>query len=214
MSNLSSIGRLANLTEGQHGYATEVQATNLGLPELEIAELKREAVIEDVVPGVLRLRGGPRHRFPRFYAAWLLTDPGIPAWERPLVHSGAFSYGSATKLYGVGDFPGPDIDFTIPSSAHKGPDYIYFHVEELELHDLNHIEGLPVTTPARTIKDLAKSSRLDLLELGRIVASFIRNKWCTKKELGDKLAISSKETEYGEWLEVLLETAEASPESR
>ena len=214
MSNLSSVGRLADLTEGQHGYATTAQAMNLGLSGLEMAELKHEAVIEDVVPGVLRLRGGPRHRFPRFYAAWLLTDPNSPTWERPLARSGAFSYGSATKLYGVGDFPGPDIDFTLPYGGNKEPHYIHFHTEELELDDVNHIDGLPVTTPARTVIDLAKSGRLDLAELGRVVTNFIRNRWCTKKELENKLAVSGKEAEYSTWLEALLETAEGSPERR
>ena len=73
------------------------------------------------------------------------------------------SHSSAAVVWSVARHPGPDVHVTLTVGrrrsrlgliVHRGP--------ELEPHEIRQIQGLPVTSPARTLLDLAATGYLDL----------------------------------------------------
>ncbi|MFE7753299.1 hypothetical protein [Streptomyces sp. NPDC057428] len=61
---LRIIGRIAEVAEGQVGLVTEQQAAACKASPAVLHEFLEARVIETVVPGVVRLRGGTRPPFP------------------------------------------------------------------------------------------------------------------------------------------------------
>ncbi|MGW7356236.1 hypothetical protein ACWGI0_06065 [Streptomyces sp. NPDC054802] len=199
---LKILGRLSDLAEGQTGMVTDHQAAGVGADSTVMGELVASRVIEQVLPVVCRLRGGARHPFPRLYANWLLLQPELPAWERLFPTSGVVSHGAALRLYGVGSLPGPAAEFT--ASGDAGPLAIDHDVtlHEAVLADDEVIEraGLPVTTPGRTLADVAEGAAADLEQLGRIATNFLRLGVASELELAQGLerALASRgETRSG-----------------
>jgi hypothetical protein len=75
------------------------------------------------------------------------------------------SHGAALRLYRAGDEAGSQPEFTAPTPmAHASAQV---HVAGLAADDWQPLAGLPVTTPARTLVDVAE--RLDSDELARII---------------------------------------------
>ncbi|GAA5207570.1 hypothetical protein [Streptomyces thinghirensis] len=130
---LKIVGSIADVAEGQAGLVTERQAAACGASPAVLHELLEGRVIETVIPGVVRLRGGTRPSFPQLYAHWLLLAPDDPAWERPLPAAGVVSHGAAVRVYAVGNLPGPAAEFTVPPShtATSSQD-VLVHRAELE----------------------------------------------------------------------------------
>ncbi|MFJ8746280.1 hypothetical protein ACIRL2_43895 [Embleya sp. NPDC127516] len=117
--------------------------------------------------------------FPRLRAAWLLLDPARPGWERDLPAAGVVSYGSASRVHGLGDLPGPGPEFTLPpgtSVPEPAESRTTVHVAGLAPTEWQLVDGLPVTTPARTLRDLASVSTVDQDTLGRVASSIVRRK--------------------------------------
>jgi hypothetical protein len=185
---LKIIGSIADVAEGQAGLVTEQQAAACGAGPAVLQELLDGRVMETVVPGVVRLRGGVRPPFPHLYAHWLLLEPEQPAWERPLPAAGVVSHGAAVRVYAVGNLPGPTAEFTVPRNhtATSSQD-VLFHHAELRPEEYREVAGLPVTSPGRTLADIAAAGSTDLEGLGRIAMNFLRQRLATQAELAHAL---------------------------
>ncbi|MDQ1052000.1 hypothetical protein [Streptomyces sp. V4I2] len=184
---MKTLGLLSDLAEGQSGMITAAQADSVGADELYRKGLVVEHVIEQVLPDVWRLRGGARHPFPRLYAHWLLLHPEQPAWERPIPASGVASHGAALRVYGVGNLPGPEAEFIVPDTAGVEPTRlnVIVHQTQLAADEVTERTGLPVTTPGRTLADLAAGA--DFEHLGRIATTFLRQGAATEEDLAQGL---------------------------
>lgn len=185
---LKIVGSIADVAEGQAGLVTERQAAACGASPAVLHELLEGRVIETVIPGVVRLRGGTRPSFPQLYAHWLLLAPDDPAWERPLPAAGVVSHGAAVRVYAVGNLPGPAAEFTVPPShtATSSQD-VLVHRAELEPQDFREVAGLPVTSPGRTLADIAAAGSTDLEGLGRIATNLLQRQLATQAELAQAL---------------------------
>ena len=86
------------------------------------------------------------------------------------------SHGSALHLYGAADEAG-EPEATVPN----GPPSSGVGVSALDDFDWQPLHGLPVTTPARTLVDVA--DRLDVDELDRIICTLINAGHATKARL-------------------------------
>lgn len=185
---LRIIGRIAEVAEGQAGLVTEQQAAACKANPAVLHEFLEARVIETVIPGVVRLRGGTRPPFPQLYAHWLLLAPDEAAWERPLPAAGVVSHGAAVRVYAVGSLPGPAAEFTVPphhtaASSHN----VLIHRAELGPQDYRDVAGLPVTSPGRTLADIAAAGSTDLEGLGRIATNFLQRQLATRDELAQAL---------------------------
>lgn len=99
-------------------------------------------------------------------AAWLALDPTRTADERltedPI--TAAVSHRSAAKVLQLGDVDADHLEFTLPRRRQTRLADQRFHVGALASDDTELVDGLPVTTAARTIDDLAA----DLLDGGHL----------------------------------------------
>lgn len=166
MSVLSALRAISDLAEGQHGMFTTRQAGNLGVERRDLARLTAAGSLERIAHGVYRVAGAPRSRFDDIRAAWLQLAPGIPAGERGIA-DGVVSHTTAAILHGAELFAPFGMEFTIPPSSRRlRPlrDDIRIHRAEVAGFaewGRGEIEGILLTTPARTIADLA-AVRVDL----------------------------------------------------
>jgi hypothetical protein len=212
---LKIIGSIGDVAEGQAGMVTERQAAAVGGTAAVLQELLDSRVIEPVVPGVVRLRGGARPAFPRLYAQWLLLAPDRPAWDRELPTAGVVSHTAAIRVYGVGNLPGPAAEFTVPPEHIGAPNEgVRWHRAGLEPDEYREVSGLPVTTPGRTLADLAADGSTDLEGLGRIATNFLVRGLATRVELARALERAAQpNSELGngaEQLSALLESVDGA----
>lgn len=213
MRDLELLVRLVDLAEGQSGHITDAQADARGVTARRLAGLLDAGVLEPVIDGVVRLRGGGRHRHPRLLAAWLLLDPATPAWQRPAPAAGVVSHTSAVQLFAIGDRPGPGPEFTLPAPSPTGAHaHATVHVAALNDVDWQELHGLPVTRPGRTLVDLAVGGTLDVHELGRLADALIRERLASEEVLAAALDRHLRQTGWpGDgtaWLQALLEASD------
>lgn len=175
-----TLARLGDYADGQYGHVTTEQAAAVGA---DLAELVGAGFVEPVIDGVWRLRAGGHHNHPRLYAAWLRLDPAVPSAQRALPGAGVVSHGAALRLYRAGDEAGSQPEFTAPSPLAAA---VRIHVAQLQPQDWQVVDGLPVTSPARTLVDVA--GRLDTDEVARIFDTLIVAGYATAARLRDEVS--------------------------
>lgn len=160
----------AVLAAAQHGVVTRRQATAAGLTRYRLAVLLRDGLLDEPVPGVLRVRAA------------------VPTWHQRLSVSvlaagGAVaSHRSAARLHGLDGLRHHlAVEVSVPRSRrHRLPGVVSHHVTPLDPADMTVVDGIACTTLARTLADLgavvrppvvqqaltdARRRRLDLVEL-------------------------------------------------
>jgi len=197
---IDRVATLCDLAEGQWGCVTERQAKRAGVSGIEIGRLKEAGVIESVINGVMRIRAGRRHLFPRLYSQWLMLDPERPGWMRDAPGCGVVSHATALRVYEIGDRPGPGVEFTLPVAPARPEDLppgIVLHSGEVAADEWTARSDLFVTTPARTLRDFTYSGRFDLAELGRVAHAFLRTHLANETELARGLEVAAVTSPYG-----------------
>ncbi|HUR05483.1 MAG TPA: hypothetical protein VM347_23275, partial [Nonomuraea sp.] len=147
---------LSAVAARQGGMITEAQAGRLGIDKQALLRFAESALLVELDWAVYQFAWsstGPRYAYP--LAAWLAIMPESFRWERSKSpHEDAvLSHESACGLYGLGPVPSPLVNFTAPEEV-EGPRATKIHVAALKPDEVRVVEGIPVTTPARTIVDL------------------------------------------------------------
>lgn len=153
------LDRLSEVWSDQGGYLTASQAGRLGVDRKELAELAGTGDLRRVRRGVYAVRGS-RNPFEAEIAAWLSIDRSVLPWEwttsRP---QAVLSHRSAAALWHLGtvipalpaltvrNHPSRGRDLELHTAALPSPDWCW--------HSLEGGIRVPVTTPARTVVDLA-----------------------------------------------------------
>lgn len=205
---MNVIAQLGDVAEGQWGSVTRSQASALAIPTETIETLIDARVVEPVIEGVIRLRAGGRHPFPRLFAEWLLLQPARYAWQRTLPDSGVVSHRAALRVYNLGDWPGPTFEFTVPPDSSMPASELALHADTLRSDEWQLVSGLPVTTPSRTIADIARGGSADSLDLSRLVVRAQRRGLTSTKSLSDALAACAPSGDGRQLLESLLASHE------
>jgi predicted transcriptional regulator of viral defense system len=139
--------QLYQIAEGQAGYFTARQAREAGFSAERLTNSCKAGNIFRVASGVYRLARFPASPFEDLFVAWLRTGP-----------NSVISHESALAVYQLTDVLPGEIHVIIPRTASRRHGGIRLHTNRLEPGDITTREGLPITTPARTIADLAISS--------------------------------------------------------
>jgi hypothetical protein len=104
---------------------------------------------------VYRVRGSAPVSFPELRAAWLQLAPHLLADQR-YAHTelGVISHGSAARLHQLGDLLGDQYEFTTAARRRSRRADVRIWRATVPNTDLTIVDGLPATTPSRTILDL------------------------------------------------------------
>jgi Transcriptional regulator, AbiEi antitoxin/AbiEi antitoxin C-terminal domain len=175
---------LADVAAGQWGLITTAQAGGVGVSPQSVAKLARAGALERLAHGVYRLAGTPSGPFDELRAAWLALDPDRTSGERLLDDPPeVVSHRSAARLLGLGDVEADRHEFIVERRRQSRRPDVRFHRARLANHDWTLTDGLPVTTAARTIADLAVA-RID----GGHLASVVRDALVKQKADPGELA--------------------------
>lgn len=185
--------------------------------QLGLVELARPDV-RDGGPagGVLRVRAGARHDFPGLYATWVGLDP-LPAWQRSSTATAVVSHRSAGLVYRVltapvaaYEFTGPTAQAAVPSAPWPGAaspastgrprpapggDAVGSLSGEVVVRDallleceVVLVEGMWVTSPARTVADLHVDCGVGVEVLGRVCQNLLSAGWVAGRDLPGELS--------------------------
>lgn len=157
---------LAGIAAGQWGMFTTAQAGAVGVSRLEVARLVEAGLVRRVRQGVHVMPGVPSDAFEGVRAEWLATDPTRTAGER---RSGADSVvvsdETAAAIHGIGDLSAGGVHLTASRRLQTRQVGVSVHQRTLAAKEYQWIDGLPVTTPRRTLEDLASSGRWEHSQL-------------------------------------------------
>lgn len=169
--------RLFQVAESQQGYFTSADAKKLGYDyPHQYFHVKQGNWIR-VDHGIYRLRKFPAAGHEDLMRWWL--------WSRK---KGVISHETAAALYELGDLLPSKIHLTVPLEFRKKPTKsLVLHKANLSASEIEKRNDLPVTTPLRTVLDLARS-HLDDERLSAATKDAIKKGLVTRKELLEVLA--------------------------
>jgi predicted transcriptional regulator of viral defense system len=142
---------LYELAENQSGYFTAAQARTAGLHPVRLIQLERNDDIERLSRGVYRLARYPVSPYGQYMEASLW-----PQVRRPEVR-GTVSHESALALYGLSDVSPSKVHITLSPELRirrAPPAQLVIHYAHLDPKDVQIVEGIPVTTAERAIRDV------------------------------------------------------------
>jgi hypothetical protein len=142
---------LYNLAAGQMGYMTTVQAAGVGVRPMTLVMMTRRGTLERVSRGVYRLVAFPVQPLDRYMQAALWP------YERP----GVLSHESALFLFELSDVDPARVHVTVPAHfriQREIPEHLVIHRDGLVAEDVIRRNGMPITTPARTIRDCVRAN--------------------------------------------------------
>jgi len=160
MDQPDALEAVASLAERQWGMFTTAQAEARGVPRTDVARLVRRELARRLRHGVHMMPGVPSSPFEDIRAEWLATDPARTAGERrddpePVIVSDE----SAALIHGMGDLPPGGVHLTSARRLQSRQQWVTIHRRHITDREYDWVDGLPVTTPRRTLDDLAKSGR-------------------------------------------------------
>lgn len=159
-----SLSSLRPVTERQLGLFTARQARDVGITDHQLHSAIRAGLIRRVRRSVYAIEGVPRSREQAILAGVLGAGDGAFA-----------SHETAALLFGMGRIDPPEIEIIVPRGRFPQLEGVRLHRSRfLARVDVTTRNGVPTTTPARTLVDL--STRLSVAELGIITDEAIRRK--------------------------------------
>ncbi|MEU0874402.1 hypothetical protein [Nocardia brasiliensis] len=144
----------------QHGLITTAQANRLGADREMLEHFKGFGLIRELDWSVFQLSSSSYGiRFALPYAAWLALENESFRWERTeaLHEDAVLSHESACALWGIGATRSSGMRFTAQRER-STPRAVAVTAAPLTPDDVTVHEGVPVTTPHRTIMDLISES--------------------------------------------------------
>jgi predicted transcriptional regulator of viral defense system len=135
------------LAERRHGYFTASEAKAAGVPSVELVKMASRGVLERISQGVYRLARFPLSARAQYVEAVLWPQRG---------GIGVLSHESALALHQLSDVNPSMVHITIPRThriRRAVPRYLVVHQGVLGPEEWETIDAIPVTTPARTIRD-------------------------------------------------------------
>lgn len=190
--------RLYALAETQGGYFTAADAKALGFvyPH-QFFHVKRGNWVR-VGRGLFRLKHFPAAAHDDLIRWWL--------WSRK---QGVISHESAAAVYDLGDVLPSKTHLTVPPGFRKkGPGSVILHRAQLEATDVETREGFRITTPLRTILDLARE-HLDPERLRAVTRDALKKGLIDRKALLSYLGKMPEEIDLASQVTLQLAVGEA-----
>lgn len=139
--------RLFNLVAGQGGYFTAAQAKELGYSYQAQAHHVSAGNWLRIDRGLFRL------------AEWIPeVHDDLARWTLWSRGRGVVSYESGLAVHELGEFESPRVHLTVPPGFSMRDDAVALHFADLDDGDVESRTGFRVTTPTRTIIDIASQA--------------------------------------------------------
>lgn len=139
--------RLFNLGAEQAGYFTAAQARKLGYSYQAQAHHVSAGNWLRIDRGLFRL------------AEWIPdVNDDLARWTLWSGGGGVVSHETALAAHGIGEFESPKVHLTVPPGFRKRDEAVTLHHAELPKEDIVQRVGFRVTTPIRSIIDVAALS--------------------------------------------------------
>jgi len=175
--------RLMDVTEAQQGYFTRAQAHQQGVDDSALQRGVRSGAVERFDHGVYRISGAGSDPHQRLRVSWLRLTSDLSSRERTVRPHLWVSHRSAAALFDLGvaiaDVPEFISDRRLQSRADVK---IRVRTGGLNRDVWTVHDGFAVTTPARTIADLA-DDHMDGGHLGRIASDALAKGLVTESEI-------------------------------
>lgn len=175
------------VTESQQGYFARAQAHRQGVDDSALQRGVTSGAIERLDHGVYRISGAGYDPHQRLRVAWLRISPDLSPRERTIRPHLWVSHRSAAALFDLGvaiaDVPEFISDRRLQSRADVK---IRLRTGGLDRDSWTVHDGFAVTTPARTIADLA-DDHMDGGHLGRIASDALARSLVTELEIAEAL---------------------------
>jgi predicted transcriptional regulator of viral defense system len=172
MKSRAALRELAEMSASQWGMVTSAQAVTRGVTRLDLSRLTESGDLVRLAHGVYKDAGAPSGAYLDVRAAWLSSDPARLASDRlGDSHRGVVVSGqTAAWLHDIGDLRSNRTELTTPNRRQTQRADLHYRRRDLPEEDVTIHDGLPVTTPERTIADLVED-RTDM----SIVADALRD---------------------------------------
>lgn len=140
----SIMDRLYRLAESQAGYFTTAQAHAVGVSKQELYYLRERGDLRKAAHGIQRIVRFPATRHEDIMVACLWAGPEAAA-----------SHATAMVVYGIGEAMPSVIHVTVPHRFRGTRRGVLVHRAPLADAEVTRRDGIPVTSPLRTIADVA-----------------------------------------------------------
>ncbi|MGH3682170.1 MAG: type IV toxin-antitoxin system AbiEi family antitoxin domain-containing protein [Natronosporangium sp.] len=167
MTGTQAIAALAGWTSQQGGLVTAAQADAVGVTRFALHSLARAGVLDRIRHGVYKLTGAPWSPHDDVRAVWLQSEPGPLAPEQ---RQAAVSHQTAAEVYGFGVLVAPAIQVTLPAPRRTTMQGVRWYAAAVAETDVEWVDDMRVTRPARIIADLFADGYGDLAHLGSVAA--------------------------------------------
>lgn len=151
---------LLDIAQAQQGYFSTSQALECRVSNQLLRHAVKTGRVDHVLRAVYRFNHFPPAPHEELMASWLWAD-----------QEGVISHESALELHRLGDVLPDVVHLTLPPrwkrriSRRRVPDNLRIHFASVPKQDLCWMDGVPTTTPARSIIDYAESGgQPDLIE--------------------------------------------------
>lgn len=175
--------QLFELADAQAGYFTAAQARTLGYLKQYQQHHRETGAWQRVLRGLFRLRNYPQTDYEQWVQLTLWSH------NRRGQAQAVVSHQTALRFYDLSDVQPDKIHLTVPPSFRKTPPaFAVLHKAQLAPSDVQSFTGFSVTTPLRTLLDVAQS-HLSPEHLETATAQALQRGLVRRKALEDILAI-------------------------
>lgn len=188
--------RLFNLASEQAGYFTAAQAKDVGYSYQAQAHHVAAGNWLRIERGLFRL------------AEWVPdVNDDLVRWSLWSRGRGVISHETALAVHGIGEFESPRVHLTVPTDFKMKDDAVTLHYADLDADDVQERTGFRVTTPVRSLIDIAAAAP-DEDQLARAVADARRRGLVGIRSL--RARAESNDARAALYLERALNRSEAS----
>lgn len=145
-ANQPDANALYAIAESQAGYFTTSQAAAAGYSRSLLSHHAAASTFLRVRRGIYRLARFPSSPWEDLYVAWLGCGP-----------LAVVSHDSALAFLDLSDLLPSEVHVTVPRTSSRRRGRLRLHTSELRPDEITLRDGLPVTTAARTIADVANA---------------------------------------------------------
>lgn len=166
---------LYKIAEAQAGYFTARQAHEAGYSRERLFDLTRRDQFTRVQRGIYRLPHFPASCFEDLFNAQLSIGP-----------NSVISQDSALAVFDLSDGLPSETHVSMPRTGSRCRDGLRLHTNKIEVDEVTRREGLPVTTPSRTIADVIANG-LDCDLVRQAVEDALRKGLTTRAQLLEQI---------------------------